>query len=372
MEPLPPIPISARQRWRELRVSYLPLLTFLLLVVTIIWMWKRYVYPPSVVGEVEAVRASVVSVVSGTIQELKADYLQAVTNGQELVVLSVLDPDKLTAELAAVEADLRLMKARMDLDKTRNLASYDQLRTQLLVEQLKLELARINLRQADSEFERAQKMFDTRLTQRGVSERGNDFGYDVALRDRDARRAEVAAGEKTVAQLEANAQRMQATGVVQVDPVDAVIEQAISAQSERLRRLQGQVVLRSPLDGFVSARNNRPGEKVIAGRPILVISAAKSDRIVGWIRQPVTVRPQVGDLVEVRRAMFGEAPFQGTIAVVGAQLEPISPMAFWPNVSAPAGEVGLPIIITSPKTIELIPGESIQIHLAKQRGRGAK
>jgi hypothetical protein len=38
------------------------------------------------------------------------------------------------AEVAAAEADLWLMQARMDLDKTRNLDSYSRLREQWLAE----------------------------------------------------------------------------------------------------------------------------------------------------------------------------------------------------------------------------------------------
>jgi multidrug resistance efflux pump len=68
---LTPIPIPARQRWRDFRVSWLPPLTFMLLVTVIGWMWVRYVAPTTIIGEVETVRANIASVVAGTIQELK-------------------------------------------------------------------------------------------------------------------------------------------------------------------------------------------------------------------------------------------------------------------------------------------------------------
>src|ERR1035437_2196852 len=123
-ENLKPIPIPPKQRWREFRVAYLPALMFLLLLLVIGWMWTRYVQPSTIIGEVETVRANVISIAAGTVQELKVDRLQSVTNGQELAVVTLLDPDQINAELGAIEADLRLMKARMDLDKTRNLDAY--------------------------------------------------------------------------------------------------------------------------------------------------------------------------------------------------------------------------------------------------------
>lgn len=366
MEDLKPIPIPLRQRWREFRVAYLPGLAFLVLIALIGWMWKNYVQPSTIIGEVETIRARIISVVPGTLQELKVDRLQPVTNGQELAVISVMDPDQLNAEIAAAEADLRLMKARMDIDKTRNLESYSRLRTDLLLEQLTLELARTHLIQAEGEFARSQKLLESQLIASGVGTLRNDFGHDVALRDRDAWRAEVAAREKTVAELQAGVQRMETTGAVQVAPADSAVEQAITAQREHLRHLQKPVVLRSPIDGFISAINNRAGEKVKDGLPILVVSAGKSDRILAWVRQPVTVRPQVGDTVEVRRGTFGQATFEATVVVVGQQLEQINPTSDLLNEVTARVEFGLPLIVKADETLELIPGEAVQLRVIKR------
>src|SRR5438093_9220732 len=116
---LQPIPILVRQHWREFRVAYLPLITFVALVGLIGWMWVRYVAPATIIGEVETVRANIISITAGTVEELKVDRLASVTNGQELAVVTALEPEQVNAEIAAVEANLRLMKARMYLDKVR-------------------------------------------------------------------------------------------------------------------------------------------------------------------------------------------------------------------------------------------------------------
>src|ERR1043165_559294 len=102
---LKPIPVPARQQWREFRIVYLPLVTFSVLVLLIGWMWVRYVAPATIVGEVENARAGIISTVAGTIRELKVDRLESVTNGQELAVLTAHDPEQINAEVAAVEAD---------------------------------------------------------------------------------------------------------------------------------------------------------------------------------------------------------------------------------------------------------------------------
>ncbi len=368
------IPIPVRQHWREFRVAYLPLITFAALVVLIGWMWTQYVAPATIIGEVETVRANIISVVAGTVKELKVDRLETVAAGQELAVVTVRDPDQIDAELAAAEADLRLMQARMDLDKARNLDAYSRLREQWLAEQLSLELAHIHLLQSEDEFERASKLYGEKLIPRGVGDAlsgggivssRNDFGYDVALRDRDALRAEVTAREKTVAELETGVRRLQVAGAEKGDPYDGAVERAIAAQRERLQHLQKPVVLRSPINGFVSVVNHRSGEKVPAGQPILVVSAEKSDRIIAWVRQPITTRPQVGDVVEVRRMRLGQRPFEATVVRVGKQLEQINPTAVTLNQTIERAEFGLPLIVQAANTLDLIPGEALQLRIIR-------
>ncbi|HEY9175537.1 MAG TPA: hypothetical protein VI136_24920 [Verrucomicrobiae bacterium] len=363
---LKPISIPPRQHLRQFQVIYLPAITFALLLVMIGWMWTRYVAPASIVGEVETVRAKVISVVAGTLQELKVDRLSSVTNGQALAVVGVLDADQLAAELAAAEADLRLMKARMDLDRVRNANDLARLRTEWQLEELNLDIARIRLVQAETEFERTKRLYDEQLTARGASATRNDFGYDVALRDRDAARAEVAAREKAVAELETGVKRLQAAGAgEELGAPDAVIERAIAAQRERLQRTEQSITLRSPMDGFVSVVDHRPGSKIMAGETILVISAEKSDRILAWVRQPVTVRPHVGDMVEVRRGILGEPPFQGMVVKVGRQLEPINPTAVPLAATIQQAEFGLPLIVKAPDIVDLIPGEAVQLRVIR-------
>lgn len=376
---LTPIPIPRRQRWREFRVAYLPPVTFLVLVAMICWMWVNYVEPSAIIGEVETVRANVVSTVAGTLQELDVDQLESVTNGQVLAVVSSLDPAQLAAELAAAEADLRLMKARMDLDKTRNLNSYGQLRVQLLQEKFDLDVARIRFQQSEQEFERAQKLLDSQLISRGVNgglsgggllSPRNDFGYDVAVRDRDALQAEVGTREKTVAELEGQVKTMEETGVVEVDPVDSAVERAIQAQRERVRQLSKPIVLRSSIDGFVSDINHHPGERITAGSTILVVSGRTSDRILAWVHPPVNRRPQVGDIVEVRRMGLGQATFEGTIVRVGSQLEPVSPMLRTPTANPERIEVGLPLLVKASEALRLIPGEAVQLRVVNPVPQG--
>lgn len=371
-----PIPTPPKQRWREFRVTYLPPLTFFALVVVICYMWVNYVRPSEIIGEVETVHANIVSTTPGTLIDLKVDRLDTVTNGQLLAVIERLDSAQLKAELAAAEADLRLMKARMDVDKTRNLNSYIQLRTTLLEETMQHDVTRIRLHQAQQELDRAEKLLEQQLISKGVTfgldASRNDFGYEVTLRDRDALKAELAAQEKTIEELNGQLKAMEQTGLVNVQPEDSTIEQTIRAHRERISELEKPQELRASLDGFVSELNHHAGEKITTGETVLVIGSHKSDRVMAWVHPPVLSKPHVGDTVQITRMALGGSSFQGTIIRVGSQLEPVSPLLRTPTANPERIEVGLPLLVQASAALELTPGEALQLRVTKSAASGSK
>jgi multidrug resistance efflux pump len=97
----------------------------------------------------------------------------------------------------------------MLLDQAREADNRRRLRLDLMTERINLSLAQIGLRQAEAEFERVQHLFEKNLVPQGLNQAGDgaggrfDFGYDVALRDRDVLRAEVDQRLHLVAELEA-------------------------------------------------------------------------------------------------------------------------------------------------------------------------
>ncbi len=366
---LSPIPIPPKQRWNDLRVRLLPPLTFLAVVVVICWMWVNYVEPGAIIGEIETVHSDIISTVAGTVQELKVDRLEPVTNGQALAVIASLDADQLKAELAAAEADLHLMKTRIDVDRTRNLDSFGQLQANLLDEQLSLELARIRHQQAEAEYTRAKQLFESQLIPSGSASR-DELGLEVAQRDRDSFRAEIASREKTVAQLEQTVNELKASGSVKISPADEAIERSIQAQRERIQQLQKPMVLSSPIDGFISQIDRRAGDRVDRGGKVVVVSGHHSDRVIGWVHTPVTQRPNVGDIVEVRPMGFGQSVFQGTVIQVGSQLEPVDSMLQTPVANPERIEVGLPLLVKAPEALRLIPGEAVQLRILRSVREG--
>jgi multidrug resistance efflux pump len=351
-----PIPIPPAQKWRDLRMALLPPITFLLLVITIVWMWRNYMYPSGVVGEVAAMRAELISPLPGTVTALNVAPLQAVTNGQELAIVAVTEPAALLAEMKAVAADLEVMKARLATDIDRNAQNYQQMRLELLADQVQLTIDRTNLCLAEIEYERAKALFDS---QNLISQQA----YDLAKSQRDALSVTVSANASLIAE---KAKTLAELEKHQIPFDHGTIAAAISAQQEHLKELQKPIVLKAPFDGFVSLINDYPGERVAAGVPILVVSGHRADRVTAWVRQPVFSKPAPGDKVGIRSARSARRDSSGTVIAVGQQLEMISNSALPFIDSRNPIEYGLPFQVSLPPDSGLIPGEKVTLILDRK------
>jgi multidrug resistance efflux pump len=360
MDALPPIPTPLGQRWREFRIQVLPVLVFILAVVAIALLWASYVQPSPVVGEVEAIRAEVTSLQDGLVHQLTVDRFEAVTNGQLLGEISTSDPSLQQATLAQVVADLNLIRARMDVDKTRNLDALTRLRIELLTEKANYAMAQPRLQQAQSEFERVKRLFEEKIAPPGVSITG-EIGYEVAQRDRAVVRAEVEGLSNRIAQLEKDIVEMEQTGLVRPAATDPSVEEAIKAQQEVLRQTFKPALLRAPMDGVVNFIYRRAGEKVVRGEAILSIASPTSDRIIGYVREPLPPVPTTNDTVTVRARNSKRQIAQAPILRVGAQLERITNAVLLADPTRVQN--GLPILVSLPRNMALLPGEVVDLSI---------
>jgi multidrug resistance efflux pump len=368
MDPLPPIPTPLEQRWREFRIQVLPVVFFLGVVAALAFVWRYYIQPVSVVGEVEAIKANAASHLDGTIVELAVDRFDHVTNGQVLGKVQTTDPALLAASLAALAADLKIVKVQVDLDRTRNLDAFARMKLDLLTERVALNLARIRLVQAEKEFERMQKLYDLGVVPAGVApgvapQRRDIVGYDVTLRDRDALRAEVEDRTKLIAEWEKQLQQMESVGQVNAPGQDSLVNEVIQAKEQQLQQTMAPVFLVAPIDGMVSTVWRRLGERIVRGEPILTISAPVGDHIVGYMRQPFDRIPTVQDTVEVQTRGLRRVKGEGRVLQVGAQVEPINPALI--STDANRLELGLPILISMPPSLRdsLRPGQVVDLFI---------
>jgi multidrug resistance efflux pump len=355
METLAPIPTPPSQRWREFRIQALPVITFLAVLACVVVLWHSYVLPTNMVGEVEGTHAVLISSVPGTIRDLKVKRFQRVSAGEEIAQISTMDNETLQASLHAIEADLKLMRARMQLDIERNDQSYAAYRLDYLNERVDLELERVRSRIYDAEIARQQQL----LTNEPPLVDRTQYDYWLLLAA--SARTNILEREKYLTEKEKTL-----PALAPATRADEAVLEAIKAQEEALRATSQAISLKAPIDGMVSAVNHFIGEKVVANTPIVTISAVQATRIIGYVRKPFDVVPKPGDAIQIRRQSFKREVAEGRVIEVGAQLEPIATTMVPVPAGSTTNELGLPFSVSIPVQLALFPGESVDLIMSKR------
>lgn len=351
-EALPPIPTPLNQWWREFRIQIIPVLFFIAVILCVIFMWKDYVQPTSVVGQVESIQSNVASLQDGIVTSLSVDRFDTVTEGQVIGEIMRADPEMVKASLAAIQADLQVLKARMMVDEERRKFDFHQLRVDMMQEKVDYEAAKARLATAINEYERIKRLFD-----QGIE---NESNLDAARAEQDSLQAEVTQRDELIKNLESTLQLMDTSGLVgnENDPID----QAIAAKEKELSLTLDPLPLIAPRAGIVSMVYKRNGEKILRGEPILTISSTQGERIIAYLRQPVTKVPAVNDKVEIHTRSRHRVHAEGQVLMVGAQMEPINPVLL--GMDSNVVELGLPVLISLPPGLNVRPGEPVDLHIA--------
>ncbi len=357
MESLPPIPTPPAERWREFRIQVMPMMTFVVVLIAVVVMWRQYVVPTNIIGEVEAVRANVISSADGTLKELKVKRFQRVAAGEEIAVISTMDPATLQASFSQVEAEMKVMRARMELDIKRNDQSYELARLEAHKERVELNLLRVQAFFKRKEADRQYNLWTN------VPALTSESLYEVALAEAAALATNVIEGEIYLAEKEKTLPRLAPGPSADADKVIAANIQA----AEDVLRSEGQTVsIKSPIDGMVSAVFRYQGEKIVANAnvPIVTISALQPTRIIGYVRKPFSEMPKQGDIVTIRKLTSKREQAQGVVLEVSGQLEPITATLI-PAQPGIRVELGLPFSVSVPAEMILIPGEPVDLIIKK-------
>jgi HlyD family secretion protein len=345
-----PIPTPLSKRWREFRIQFVPFLVFIGAVATGVTLWRENLASPVVPGEVESIRSNVLTAQGGLLTELTVERFQLVSAGEPIARVLVTEPELMRASLGVIQADLQLLRARMAGDRQRNELDYEQLRLDWMSQRVALAMARVNLQNAQREFTRAERLHEQNL----ISEEA----FDLARTVRDSLETEVAEKNQLVSEMSKSLElfRPVAPEHTENDPISI----ALAANEEQLRFSEQ---LRAPVDGMVSVIYRRPGEKVVAGEPIVTISPLKSDRIVGYIREPILMEPKVGMPVQVRTRGSNRQIGEGTIMRIGSDLEVVSAGLQLRSTNDYPAERGLAFLVDVPPGMAVRPGEIVDLFL---------
>lgn len=345
---LPPIPTPASQRWREFRIQVLPFAVFILILCAIVYLWRSYVRPSGMVGFAETNMVNVTSLSDGMLTDMFVDRWQNVTAGQEIAVVVNTDPEVLKAQLLVARTELNLMRARLKADVDRIAQGYQQIKIDIQKEVVQKAIAAINLINASSNFFRVAELFQ--------SKNASPADYDAAKAQKDALEAEVRERTKFITELQASL--VSATNGVTIAG-NELVDAAIDAKAAEIDLMLKPTTLKAPISGMISHVFHVKGERILRGMPIVAISDPETKRIIAYLRQPVIEVPNTNDLVEITTSSQPRRFGQGRVLNVGAQLEPINPALLAADVRRM--EVGLPILISAPAGLRLLPGEYVSL-----------
>jgi multidrug resistance efflux pump len=344
---LPPIPTPASQRWREFRIQVLPFVMFVLILVAIVVLWRNYVQPIGVIGFAETNQVSVTSLTDGIIETLYVDSFQSVTQGQVIAIVTMTSPDLIRAQIVSAQADVQLMGDRMMIDHERvrqNLLDAEQKLLEYKVDQA---AAQSELGLRATEFKRA----ETEYSQKILSQ----ADFDRAKIAFDTLAGQIKARNEAIDSLAKSLELMRKTDKNQPTGVDS----ALNAKRDELELLLKPSTLRAPIDGMVSIVHKRQGERILRGDSVATILDPVARRIIGYVRQPVSLVPTTNDNVQILKRTAPSLATQGRIERIGAQFEFINPALL--AADSKRMEVGLPILVSVPPGFPLVPGEYVTL-----------
>ncbi len=360
MSELPVIPTPSAQRWREFRISFVPPLVFFGTLIAIFLVWREYVNPPTMIGQVEPITASVTVPNIGMLTNLLVQRFQEVHAGDIIAEVHVLDHRRYDTELELLRSEVSLSQLELATlaDRQRLALSYESLRVDYMRQETQLQMAKAKLPHAE---------FDVELSKRLLGEKVvSEFEYHYFVSSYDSLKAEVEQGTKNVNELEQKL--VEARPFVENLPGAAANQELVSRVTQMQKQLAnleklGSEPLRieAPISGIVSDILRRPGENLLPGDAILTISSQRSDRIVGYLRPPFAIQPKIGMTVQIRPRAQPRVEADTRIAGIGATLEVIkNPVLIRPNTPA---ELGLAVAVTIPENLRnrLRPGEIIDM-----------
>ena len=190
LTPLPPIPTPPAQRWRQVRLVYLPRTVFALGVILAALLWSRWVTPAALVAEADIVGADVRPTQAGTLISLKVALLDTVKAGQVIGQVAKVNASLLEPTLALIRAEMGMIAATMQgvTDRQRVALEFERLQLEWMGHRVELAALQGRLQQAEAEFARLEPLHRSGMITQEAFER---IRIDVAVVTTDARTVRV-------------------------------------------------------------------------------------------------------------------------------------------------------------------------------------
>lgn len=360
MEPLPPIPRPTSLIWRDFRLRIVPFLVFAAAVGATSLLWRHTVGPTTFIGQVEMIQATVISPSAGLITNLNVSVNSRVRAGDIVALIDVRDSRTYPVEQQILSNQVAVARMSLEplVDQQRVSVDYHRLRIILLQEKVELATAEVDLTLADSELTRIKKLFDQNLV--------SEIEFDLAQKRQEVLQVQVREKGELIREVEAELALISEMVRGIDDTAESLRDTARTLEQLQLKiavEKSSPVTLRAPISGVIISVNHRTGEFVEAGEPIITIASDTAERIVGYVRHPISITPEEGMNVDVTTRRPDKKRAVGRVLNIGAVMEPLdSPFRLSPDPEV-FPESGLSITISLPAALPAMPGELVDLRL---------
>jgi multidrug resistance efflux pump len=334
-------------------------IVFLLVGVAVLLLWTERVQSPSFVGKAEGLSAPVTAPETGLIRRVFVEPFDAVRAGDSLFVIELSDSALVSARISVLRAQIELMQAGLDpiADWQRNRINYAGLRTDQMEEQIAASALALRELQQQRTLERLRTLvISGAATLQDVEEA--ELELDLIRDERALRQEHAERIADLIEQIDRTDNRFAGEREDPVLKAVRVLEQEIEALQREFR----PVAVVAPIDGVVSAVYFAENSYLPRGEIMMFINDTQVRYLTGYIRQPFTVRPSPGDVVQVRMRTQGREMLVGEIDRIGGRVELIDPALQRPGLT---NESGLPVRIRLPLDHDwpFFPGEIVDVIL---------
>ncbi len=426
-QPERPIAIPWKVRLQYLSTYWLQGILFAVSLLALTWLWTRRSPGLVVKGQVEAVQVSVPATGDGVLMPLaqplvpfdrvqrNVSLVARLDVSDALMEMQVLtaERERLQAMIAAESERLRIEQQQWQLDKDqqlltrqRNLASaaqqLDDLRREIndlrqrrraiVLKQAELESAQktvaLEWKNLKNQHRRLSDLVQRRLApayrlaeldeqmelKRTVTTENeallNKLGLQLAEVD-----VESTGARRRLTQATENleALRQQHTVPPATPPDEAMVDvetslqplvKALEVQDAKVRKLAQRIAsneILAPVSGMISKVHHPPGTYVRSGDPIVTISSAQAGWIVTYVDQQFGRTLRKDDKVRVRVIGDITVVAEAKVTELGTQYQPMpQPM----RRAADVPQWGLPVKVSIPSALPLLPGEMVELVFA--------
>ncbi len=362
MSMLQPIQTPFRQKLREFRTRFVPVITFFVVLVIVVSLWGSKTQQSSFVGKVVADTAYVSAPFIGQVQGFSLQEFDVVEVGDVIATVAVADSAMLQAKLDVFRTQIELMKATQEpiSDVQRNRIDLISLQLDVINETIEFESLNIRRIQLLRTTERMTELFDKNLISAQELE---DATLELSLVTSayEAKKSLITDMEREMARL---ITYENGTASSASDPVTLGIS-ALEAEMEEAYQEFKPTVLTAPISGTVAKLFVQNGAYLNGGDPLVLIASPTPTHIIGYIRQPISIKPHIGMTVQIRTRTYPKQIAEAVIDRTGAQIT-----IYDANLQRGSGfiESGIPVRISLDGLghLDLIPGEILDILVGNQ------